>query len=174
MLALATRIKLSDSMVVQKVITPRADAPGALAALAEGLDVCEVPFSGEVAYEERLLGALSDADYVCLAGYMKLLPASVVAKFAGRILNIHPALLPKFGGKGMYGMHVHEAVIAAGERESGCTVHFVTEEYDEGAVILQASCPVELDDTPETLAAKVLKLEHDTYFKALMKVTNGG
>jgi phosphoribosylglycinamide formyltransferase-1 len=173
MLALAARIKLDDSMVVQKVITPRADAPGALAALAEGLRVETVPYVDAIPYEVRLAEELADCDWVCLAGYMKLLPAAVLESHRGRILNIHPALLPKFGGKGMYGMHVHEAVIQAQETESGCTVHFVTEEYDEGEIILQARCRVEIDDSPEELAARVLRLEHDSYYRALKKVVDG-
>lgn len=173
MLALAARIKLDDSMVVQKVVTPRSDAPGALAALAEGLRVETVPYLDAVPYEERLAAELADCDWVCLAGYMKLLPSSVLSSHQGRILNIHPALLPKFGGKGMYGMHVHEAVIAAGETESGCTIHFVSAEYDEGEIILQARCRVEIDDSPEELAARVLRLEHETYYRALKKVVDG-
>ena len=173
MLALAARIKLDDSMVVQKVITPRADAPGALAALAEGLRVETVPYVDAIPYEVRLAEELADCDWVCLAGYMKLLPAAVLESHRGRILNIHPALLPKFGGKGMYGMHVHEAVIQAQETESGCTVHFVKEEYDEGEIILQARCRVEIDDSPEELAARVLRLEHDSYYRALKKVVDG-
>ncbi|MEI7576131.1 MAG: phosphoribosylglycinamide formyltransferase [Armatimonadota bacterium] len=173
MLALAARIKLDDSMVVQKVVTPRSDAPGALAALAEGLRVETVPYLDPVPYEQRLAAELADCDWVCLAGYMKLLPSSVLAAHSGRILNIHPALLPKFGGQGMYGIRVHEAVLAAGETESGCTVHFVTEEYDEGEIILQARCRVEIDDSPEELAARVLRLEHETYYRALKKVVDG-
>lgn len=112
-------------------------------------------------------------DLVCLAGYMRLLPASFVGKWEGRILNIHPALLPKFGGKGMYGMNVHQAVIAAGEHESGCTIHFVTEQYDEGAPVLQMRCPVQPDDTPEDLASRVLTLEHKAYPLAVEKVLDG-
>lgn len=173
MLALAARIKLDDSMVVQKVVTPRADAPGALAAIAEGLRVESVAYLGDPPYEERLAEELADCDWICLAGYMKLIPSAILSSHRGKILNIHPALLPKFGGKGMYGMHVHEAVIAAGETESGCTVHFVTENYDEGEIILQARCRVEIDDSPEELAARVLRLEHDTYYRALKKVVDG-
>jgi phosphoribosylglycinamide formyltransferase-1 len=99
-----------------------------------------------------------------------VLPLEVLSLFPNRVLNIHPALLPKFGGKGMYGHHVHEAVLAAGEAESGCSVHFVNERYDEGAVILQKVCPVLPDDTPDTLAARVLVLEHQAYPEALAKV----
>jgi phosphoribosylglycinamide formyltransferase-1 len=98
---------------------------------------------------------------------MTLLPSAVVSAYPGKILNIHPALLPKFGGKGMYGLRVHEAVLAAGEKESGCTVHFVNEDYDDGPPLYQAKCPVLPDDTPETLAERVLELERDAYPEAL-------
>ena len=106
-------------------------------------------------------------DWVVLAGYMKKVGEKTLTEFAGRIVNIHPSLLPKYGGQGMYGMHVHEAVLAAGEIESGVTIHHVTSDYDEGSIILQESVPVLPDDTPETLAASVLQLEHRLYTKAL-------
>jgi phosphoribosylglycinamide formyltransferase-1 len=95
-----------------------------------------------------------------LAGYLKLVHASVVARFRGRMINVHPALLPEFGGPGMYGRRVHEAVLASGAKESGATVHFVDEEFDRGAIIAQERVPVEPGDTPETLAARVLEAEH--------------
>lgn len=100
---------------------------------------------------------------IFLAGYLKLLPAAVVGAFAGRIINIHPALLPAFGGKGMWGMHVHRAVIASGARLSGPTVHFVDEHYDEGRILAQWPVPVLQGDTPEALAARVLTVEHRLY-----------
>lgn len=130
-----------------------------------GLPVLVVPFGD--GYAERLARELREAniDMICLAGYMRLLPAEILATYP--TLNIHPALLPKFGGKGMYGKHVHEAVLAAGEKESGCTVHRVTPVYDEGEIILQCACPVEPDDTPDTLANRVLALEHTTYPRAI-------
>lgn len=103
------------------------------------------------------------ADVICLAGYMRLLPAAVVTRFRNRILNVHPALLPSFGGKGMYGMNVHRAVLAAGETWSGATVHYVDERYDEGAIIGQSLVPVEPDDSPEDLQARVLEVEHELY-----------
>lgn len=106
-------------------------------------------------------------DLICLAGYLRLLPSEVVHSFSGAILNIHPALLPKFGGKGMYGVRVHEAVLAAGEKESGCTVHLVTENYDEGQIVLQKKCPVLTGDTPESLAERILPLEHEAYVEAI-------
>jgi phosphoribosylglycinamide formyltransferase-1 len=155
---------------VSVVVSPKDQTPAVLAARDRGLCVAIIE-PGE-RYASDLLDALQDVDLVCLAGYLRLLPTEVLAKFPRRVLNIHPALLPKFGGKGMYGMHVHEAVIAAGERESGCTVHFVTEHYDEGDIILQLKCPVQERDTPETLAARVLELEHLAYARAVQKVLN--
>jgi phosphoribosylglycinamide formyltransferase-1 len=97
---------------------------------------------------------------IVLAGYMKLLPVEVVRKYRNRILNIHPALLPKYGGKGMYGMNVHKAVIESGDRISGATVHFVDEIFDHGVILIQRTVPVLPDDDPESLAARVLKVEH--------------
>ena len=99
-------------------------------------------------------------DLIVLAGYLKLVPADVVARYRGRILNVHPALLPAFGGKGMYGRRVHEAVLASGARESGATVHLVDEVYDRGAILGQARVPVLPGDDPDTLAARVLEVEH--------------
>jgi phosphoribosylglycinamide formyltransferase 1 len=104
-------------------------------------------------------------DWVVLAGYLKLLP--VPHALSGRIVNIHPALLPDFGGPGMYGHHVHEAVIKAGRRVSGCTVHLCDEKYDRGCIVLQRECPVREGDTPDTLAARVFELECETYPAAL-------
>lgn len=102
-------------------------------------------------------------DLVVLAGFMRLIPAEMVVAFPQRIVNIHPALLPKYGGKGMYGEHVHRAVIAAGEQESGITIHRVNERYDEGEHLFQASCPVLPDDTAGTLAQRIHDLEHIHY-----------
>ena len=108
------------------------------------------------------LGALREAriDLIVLAGYLKLVPPEVIGAFRGRILNIHPALLPAFGGAGMYGKRVHQAVLASGVPESGCTVHLVDEEYDRGEILAQARVPVLPGDTAETLAARVLEEEH--------------
>lgn len=170
MRALAERIATTDDLEVVAVVAPKADIPAVETALSLGLNV-RVVAAGD-GYDDRLAEALADADWICLAGYLRLFPTSVLAAHAGRVLNIHPALLPKFGGKGMYGMHVHEAVVAAGERESGCTVHFVTKHYDEGAVIAQAKCEVLPTDSAEEVAAKVLKLEHETYFAALRRLTS--
>lgn len=103
------------------------------------------------------------ADLIILAGFLWKVPDPMIHAFAGRIINIHPALLPKYGGKGMYGMRVHAAVIASGDQESGITIHYVNEKYDEGEMILQKKCPVTPSDTPETLAQKVHLLEYKWY-----------
>jgi len=116
---------------------------------------------------------LHKVDVVALAGYMKKLGPGTLARFRGRILNIHPALLPKHGGKGMYGIHVHEAVIAAGEKESGVTVHLVNEEYDRGPILAQVRVPVMPDDTPEKLAERVLVQEHILYPATLERIAAG-
>jgi len=133
------------------------------------LVVAEKYFSTYADYEESLLKhlALFEAEIIVLAGYMRKIPSSLISKYEGNILNIHPALLPKFGGKGMYGMHVHRAVIEAGEKESGCTVHLVTQEYDEGPILAQAHVPVLTNDTAEELQKRVLKEEHRLYPEVL-------
>ena len=118
------------------------------------------PGEGEVAAEIRKVLENHKVNLIVLAGYMKLLPKDIVRKYKNRILNIHPALLPKYGGKGMYGMNVHNAVIAAGEKTSGATVHFVDEIFDHGVILIQRTVPVLPDDDPETLAARVLTIEH--------------
>ena len=112
-------------------------------------------------------------DFIVLAGFMWLMPAGLVRAFSGRIVNIHPALLPKFGGKGMYGHFVHEAVVAAGETESGITIHYVNEQYDEGQIIFQASCPVLPTDTPDDVARKVQALEHTHYPRVVADILAG-
>ncbi|MEZ5032520.1 MAG: phosphoribosylglycinamide formyltransferase [Saprospiraceae bacterium] len=113
----------------------------------------------------RLIADLQAAkvDLVILAGFLWKIPGEMVAVFPDRILNIHPALLPRYGGKGMYGKHVHEAVIAAGETESGITIHLVNDHYDEGTILFQARCPVHPGDTPEQLAERIHQLEHQHY-----------
>ncbi len=150
------------------VIAPAPETTAEARAAALGVRIAVVP-PGED-YGARLLAALADCQWVCLAGFLRLLPAEVLSKFPDRILNIHPALLPKHGGKGMYGHHVHEAVIRSGDTESGCTIHLVNDRYDEGRIVLQKRCPVLSDDTPDTLAARVLELEHQAYPQALALV----
>ena len=109
----------------------------------------------------------AEVELICLAGYIKLLPIRIVNEYKDRILNIHPALLPQFGGKGFYGIKVHEAVIDAGAAESGVTVHLVDEEYDHGKIIAQKKVKVQSGDTAITLAKRVLKVEHDLYPKVV-------
>ena len=110
------------------------------------------------------------ADWVILAGFLWLVPQNMLDAYPQRIINIHPALLPKYGGKGMYGHHVHEAVVAAGEHESGITIHIVDENYDRGTILEQARCNVTPDDTPDTLAAKIHLLEKE-YFPRVIDRT---
>ncbi len=114
-----------------------------------------------------------DTDLVILAGYMKKIGNLILEAFQGRILNIHPALLPKFGGKGMYGGKVHTAVLKAGEKESGVTVHLVDDLYDHGPTLAQKRVPVLEGDTPETLAERVLKEEHKLYSETIGKIISG-
>ncbi len=113
------------------------------------------------------------AGILCLAGYMKLLGPRTLRAFEGRVLNIHPALLPRYGGRGFYGRAVHEAVLASGDTESGATVHLVDELYDHGPVLAQARVPVLPGDTPETLAARVLKREHLLFTDTLRRIAGG-
>ena len=110
---------------------------------------------------------LYETDFVVLAGFLLRIPNDMLEAYPNRIVNIHPSLLPKFGGKGMYGNKVHEAVLAAGETESGITIHYINEHYDEGAIILQVQCPVMEGDTPDTLANRVHQLEYDHYPKVI-------
>ena len=126
-------------------------------------------FADEALYAAAMLAALTshDVELIALAGYLKKIPAIVVREYRHRILNIHPALLPSFGGQDMFGHHVHEAVLASGVKVSGATVHLVDEEYDRGPIVLQKTVAVDESDTAETLAAKVLTVEHEIYPLAL-------
>lgn len=123
-------------------------------------------------HSDRTLKLLDfhNIDFVILAGFLLLIPIDMINCFNKRIFNIHPSLLPKFGGKGMYGMNVHKAVKAAGEKETGITIHYVNPKFDEGEIIFQASCPVEENDTPEMIAQKIHQLEH-TYFSKVIEET---
>jgi phosphoribosylglycinamide formyltransferase-1 len=159
------------------VIGTRDEAPALQRATEKGVPTCVISPRNltEEEYAHRLLHALSEAkaDLVCLAGYMRLLPTPVVQAYAGRVMNIHPALLPLFGGKGMYGEHVHRAVLESGVKVSGCTVHFVDEHYDTGPIIVQRCVPIEEEDTWETLAARVLAQEHQAYVQAVKLFAQG-
>ncbi len=141
------------------------------------LHLSQKQFPDEATFAAAVLSALREhgADFIALAGYLKRIPPVVVAAYRNRIVNIHPALLPGFGGAGMYGLRVHAAVIASGETVSGATVHYVDEEYDRGSIILQKKVPVLPGDTPESLAARVLVLEHKLYPEAIrILAENGG
>jgi phosphoribosylglycinamide formyltransferase 1 len=129
-------------------------------------------FPDEQSFADAILSTLRvhGVNFIALAGYMKQVPPDVVAAYRNRIVNIHPALLPRFGGVGMYGMRVHEAVLASGEKMSGATVHYVDEEYDNGPVVLQQTVPVLPGDTPESLASRVLAAEHQLYPAAIGRI----
>jgi formyltetrahydrofolate-dependent phosphoribosylglycinamide formyltransferase len=160
--------QLGDARAASVVLVA-GDRPGAHAlarARGRGIATAVIAHADDGPALVRLLDA-HRVDCVALAGYLRRVPAEVTARWKGRIVNIHPSLLPKFGGAGMYGRRVHEAVIAAGERESGATVHQVNDEFDGGAIIAQERVPVEPADTPETLAARVLAAEHRLYPRAL-------
>lgn len=129
----------------------------------------------EDVYAHALLDALDAAqpDLVCLAGYIRKVPLAVVRRYAGRMINMHNALLPSFGGRGMFGANVHQAALEYGVKISGCTVHFVDEQYDTGPIILQSVVPVLDDDTVETLAARVLAAEHQAFPAAVSLFAQG-
>ncbi len=150
---------LHDSPIarVTRVISNRPDAGALERARRAGVPTTVLRDANDPA---ELQSALGGAQLVVLAGYLKLVHSSVVARFRGRMINIHPALLPAFGGPGMYGHRVHEAVLASGAKESGVTVHFVDEAFDRGEIIAQEKVPVQKGDTAETLAARVLEAEH--------------
>ena len=111
-------------------------------------------------------------DLIVLAGFLWLIPKNILKSYPNQVVNIHPALLPNFGGKGMYGSFVHEAVINAHEKESGISIHFVNEKYDEGEIIFQARCSIEKNETPDSLAAKIHALEHKHFPKVIGKILN--
>jgi phosphoribosylglycinamide formyltransferase 1 len=124
-------------------------------------------------YETQVIQYLlikHQVDFIVLAGFLWLVPSSLISDYSGHIVNIHPALLPRHGGKGCYGMHVHEAVINSHDTETGITIHFVNEEYDSGSVIFQAKCPVEPGDSAETVAQKVHALEYEYFPTVIEKV----
>jgi len=168
--------KLNAELVL--LITDR-PAIGAIdKAEARDIPVAILPpanFENEDSFAETLLSTLSEhhADFIALAGYIKKIPASVVDAFKHRMLNIHPALLPSFGGKGMYGSRIHEAVLEHGCRVTGVTVHLVDSGYDTGPIVLQEPVAVLQDDTPRSLAARVLQLEHRLYPEALQLFAEG-
>jgi formyltetrahydrofolate-dependent phosphoribosylglycinamide formyltransferase len=155
-----------DEWNVSLVLSNRADAGALARARRAGVAQAVIETGSEArAVDEQMLAALEahDVDFVLLAGYLRLVPGAVVQRYKDRMVNIHPALLPSFGGKGMYGLHVHRAVIESGVRITGPTVHLVDEVYDRGRILAQWPVPVRADDTPESLAGRVLEVEHKLY-----------
>ena len=155
--ALLDALQNSPIARVARVISNRADAGALARAHKAGVPTTVLRDPTD---SKELQAALADAQLVVLAGYLKLVPPPVVTRFRGRMINIHPALLPDFGGPGMYGHRVHEAVLASGASESGPTVHFVDEQFDRGKIIAHERVAVKPGDTAETLAARVLEAEH--------------
>jgi len=163
---------------VRLVIANKAKAYGLERARLAGVRAEHVSIRTEgsaIAQSNKMLALFSEEaiELIALAGYLKLVHPEVVKKFRRRIINVHPALLPKFGGEGMYGMKVHEAVLAAREKYSGPSVHFVDEIFDHGPVIAQERVPVEEDDTPESLQARVLAVEHRILPETIRKLAIG-
>ncbi len=164
------------SAEIKIVIVSRPDVGAIQIAKQHGLP-CETltrkSFPDVVRYSAEVFSVIEkhEVQLVCLAGFLSLL--HIPDDFAGRVLNIHPALLPKFGGQGMYGRRVHEAVLAAGEKTSGCTVHFADNTYDTGPILHQRTCPVEKNDTPETLAARVFAQECEAFPQAISALAQG-
>jgi phosphoribosylglycinamide formyltransferase-1 len=141
----------------------------------ETLHISPSHFEEESKYTKTLLKALKDkgVELIVLAGYMKKIPSKLIEEFRNRIVNIHPALLPAFGGQGMYGMNVHKAVLDYGAKLTGITVHFVDEKYDHGAIIYQESVVVKDGDSAEDIAANVLKVEHNSLWRAVSAIAQG-
>ncbi len=167
--------KKRSQVEVVRVLSNRPDAGALRRAEASGISGTCLPGASRDEQDAALAELLDEcgADLVVLAGYLRLVPPSIVREYAGRIVNIHPALLPAFGGAGMYGRHVHEAVLRRGVRVTGATVHFVDAEYDEGPIILQWPVPVLDGDTPERLAARVQAVEHRLLPEAVEAVAAG-
>lgn len=161
----------NDSICVSLVLSNKSDAYVLERAHRLGVSYSVFPKEDWVAGDE-VLAVLQEyrIDFIVLAGFLVRVPDLILHAYPNKIINIHPALLPKFGGKGMYGSRVHEAVVAAGEKESGITIHYINERYDEGNTIFQATCPVLPDDTPEDVAEKVHALEYKHFPLIIEKV----
>lgn len=161
----------SEDISVALVLSNRADAYALTRARNLGVPTIVLP-KAEFNDEERLLGVMErhGIDFIVLAGFLLMIPSFLIHRYERRMVNIHPALLPKYGGKGMYGHHIHEAVKAAGETETGITIHYVSEVCDGGEIIFQASTPVAPDDTPDDIAANIHRLEQ-RYFPEIIEQT---
>ncbi len=170
--AIITYFKQNHEAKVALIVSNKVDAGVLEIAKKE-----EIPFliiNKQTLHQTLLIEQLGDVkpSLIVLAGFMWKMPEAIVHAFPGKIINIHPALLPGYGGKGMYGHHVHHAVVAAKEKESGITIHYVNEAYDEANIILQARCPVQENDSPDDLAARIHKLEHFYYPRTIEYLLN--
>lgn len=161
----------SGDIAVRLIVSNRPDAPVLKLARSHNIDTLLLN-RREFYNTEYLLEQLNryQIDFIVLAGFLWLVPTYLVNAFEGRMINIHPALLPKYGGKGMYGKNVHRAVAEAGDIETGITIHYVNKNYDEGGIIFQASCPVDPEDSPEEIAKKVQRLEHRYFAPVIEKL----
>ncbi len=170
---LLDRCRPPEEVQVGLVVSDRASAGALERARSAGVEtkIVEDPSDGAAIVD---LLARAQTDLMVLAGYLKLVPLDVVRALDGRVINIHPALLPAFGGKGMYGTRVHQAVIESGATISGATVHLVDEEYDRGTIIAQWPVPVLADDTPDSLAARVLEVEHELLPAVVLAASRAG
>jgi phosphoribosylglycinamide formyltransferase 1 len=163
---------------VELVISNNADSQALVTAQEKNIDTVHLSSRThpdadalDVAMKESLES--HNVDFVLLAGFMKKIGPKTLSAYKGRMINIHPSLLPKFGGRGMFGMNVHKAVIDAGEKETGVTIHLVDGEYDKGAILAQRAVAVEAGESPESLAAKVLQVEHVLFAETIQKIIDG-
>lgn len=158
-----------DTIRIRLIVTNKANAGVLRVAEAHSVPTTVIP---NKRISEDLLSELdkNSIDFVVLAGFLRMIPGNVVKRYRNKMLNIHPALLPRFGGQGMYGSRVHEAVIASEAKESGITIHYVNEHYDEGDIVFQARCAIDAHDTPENLADKIHSLEHRHFPEVIEKV----
>ena len=168
--------KISSQIVL--VISNNSDSGAIKLSRKAGINsvhLSEKMFKSRKSYIRRFLDILKEnkIDFILLAGYMKKIPYEIIRKYRNRILNIHPSLLPSFGGKGMYGLNVHKAVIDAGVKISGVTVHIVNEDYDSGPILIQKAVPVKDDDTPESLMKRIQLHERKLYVQAIHMIESG-
>ena len=161
----------NENIEIALIVSNRAKAGVLTIAEAEGIPSIIIDRAYFYESEQMVFDLKQQCiDFIVLAGFLWLVPKYLIEAYPKKIINIHPALLPKFGGKGMYGMHVHQAVINAAEHQSGITIHFVNEAFDEGGIIFQASCPISSKDTADDVQAKVQKLEHEHFAPIIEEV----
>ena len=168
---IVTYFKNNEKFEFSVILSNKADA--FVHQRAKKLNIPSLTFSREAFSDGKTILDLlqkEEIDYIILAGFLLKIPQAIIEAFPDRIINIHPALLPKFGGKGMYGDRVHRAVVEAGETESGITIHYVNEHYDEGSIIFQAKCPVLATDSPDDVANKVHALEYEHFPKVIEQI----